>query len=212
MRTTLAVLLALASSAHADRRADTKAALDEFRRYGFLGKPEPFEPRVSPTTARWISIATTTAGLGLSAYLWHHAGALPADNGRSEMQLTSIGTGLATIGLGPASGLLVAGEGRRAIVGSLGRPALVTAGALGAGVGAFVIAWGCFETNDCTGAKVGGGIMLGAGALMAAGGIAWSIYDIWDTPRILRRRMPRQAAIVPLVGGDRVGLALALVE
>ncbi len=212
MRTTAALLVLFASTtAHADRPA-SEVANDEFREYGLLGKPEPFTPRVSPTTARWISVATTTAGIGLTAFLWHHARELPEDNGRTEMQLYSIGTGLLTVGLGPAMGLIVAGEGRRATAGALTRPALVAIGALGAGVGGLVIGWGCFETNDCTGAKITGGIMLGAGALVAAGGVAWGIYDVWDTPRILRRRMPPQTVLTPLFGDDRVGLALTVVH
>ncbi len=212
MRKAVAVLLVLAASAQADRRSETKAARDDFDQYGFFGKPEPFEPRVSPETARWISIATTAAGIGTTAYLWHHAGELPEDNGRAEMHLYAIGSGLATIGVGPAAGLLVAGEYRRGVSGAIARPLLFGAGGLAAGAGAFVLGWGCFETNDCTGAKVGGGIFLGAGALIAAGGLAWGIYDIWDTPRVLRRRMPARTAITPLVGGDRIGLALTIVD
>ena len=209
MRTTILLLLALAGTAHADRRADTKPALDEFREYGWLGKPEPFEPRVSPTTARWISIATTVGGLGLSAYLWHHAGELGPEHGEAEMQLASIGTGLITLGIGPASGLVVAGEYRRGVTGALTRPFVIAAGGLGMGMGAFVVMQGRFETNDCTGAKIGGGALFGASALVAAAGIGWGIYDIWDTPRILKRRMPTGAVVAPLVGDDRIGISLA---
>jgi hypothetical protein len=233
MRIAIALLLGLASSAHADDRgqlggpphaddrgqlggpphADDRGQLGGPPRaddYGWLGPPEPFEPRIDPATARWVSLATTAAGLGLSAYLWHHADDLPEDNGRTEMQLTSIGTGLATIGIGPAAGLLAAGEYRRSVSGALARPLLIGGGAITVGVGAFIVLWGCFETNDCAGAKVGGGMLGGAGVLMAAGGIAWAAYDIWDTPHVLRRRMPKHTALVPVVGSDRVGVALTI--
>ena len=90
-------------------------------------------------------------------------------------------------------------------------------------VGAFVMMWGCFETNDCADAKITGGVVMGLGALAGAGGLAWAAYDIWDTPRILRRRMPRRGAaavaaartttaVAPLLGGDRIGLALTIVR
>lgn len=207
MRIAIIVLLVLSRAAHADE-------------YGLLGPPQPFEPNVEPETARWIALGTTAAGLGLTAYLWQHAGELPEDNGRAEMQLASIGTGLFTVGLGPASGLLVAGERRRAVTGALTRPLLVGGGALAVGMGAFITMWGCFETNDCTGAKVTGGIFAGAGVAMAAGGIAWAAYEVWTTPAILRRRMPARehrraparAAVAPLLGGDRIGLAIAIVH
>jgi hypothetical protein len=209
MRTTILLLLALAGTAHADRRADTKAALDEFREYGWLGKPEPFEPRVSPTTARWISIATTAGGLGLSAYLWHHASELGPERGEAEMQLASIGTGLLAMSIGPASGLVVAGEYRRSVTGALTRPLVIASGGLTMGLGAFIVMQGCFETDDCTGAKVGGYAAIGAGALIVAAGIGWGIYDIWDTPQILEKRRPLRPVIAPLVGDDRIGIALA---
>jgi hypothetical protein len=212
MRITIAVLLALATTAHADRRSDTKPALDEFRKYGWLGPPESFEPRVSPTTARWISITTTAAGLSFSGYLWLRANRLEDGDGRAELQLASLGTGLVTIGVGPASGLLVAGEYRRGVSGAVARPLLLGSGALGIGLGAFIMMWGCFETNDCTNAKIGGGVVAGVGGALAAGGLVWGAYDIWDTPRILRKRMPSRTTVAPLVGGDRVGLALTIVQ
>ena len=212
MRITLALLLVLATTAHADRRSDTKPALDAFRDHGLLGEPEPLEPRVSPTTARWISLATTVAGLGLTGYLWVHADGLEEGHGRAEMQLTSIGTGLLTIGVGPASGLLVAGEYRRGVGGALTRPLMVGTGGLAIGMGAFIVMWGCFETNDCTGAKVGGGIVAGAGGALALAGVAWGAYDIWKTPAILGKRMQRRSTLAPLVGSDRIGVALTIVH
>jgi hypothetical protein len=133
-------------------------------------------------------------------------------HGRAELQLASIGTGLATIGIGPATGLVVAGEYRRSLGGALARPFLVGSGVLAIGLGAFIVGWGCFETNDCTDAKVGGGIVAGAGALVAAGGLAWAAYDIWDTPRSVRGRSARRVALAPLVGTDRIGLAFTLSE
>jgi hypothetical protein len=208
MRTPVVVLvLLLATAAHA----------------GDGGGLAPIEPRVEPETARWISLGTTAAGLGLTAYLWHHAAGLDEGYGRAETQLASIGTGLAAIALGPASGLFVAGEYRRSVGGALARPSLVAAGGLGIGVGAFVLMWGCFETNDCADAKIAGGVFMGLGALAGAGGLAWAAYDIWDTPRILRRRMPRRGTaaaaamgttttVAPLLGGDRIGLALTIVR
>jgi hypothetical protein len=188
MRITIAVLLALATPAHADGDA------------------------VSPSTARWISIATTTAGLGLSGYMWHRADGLEEGHGRAELQLASIGTGLFTIGVGPASGLIVAGEYRRSVGGAIARPLLVGSGAVAIGLGAFIVMWGCFETNDCTGAKIGGGIVGGVGAAAAIGGLAWGAYDIWDTPRILRKRMAKRTVLAPLIGADRIGVALTIVD
>jgi hypothetical protein len=212
MRTPLVVLLLLvATAAHADRRSDPFAP---------RGEPAPFEPRVEPETARWISLGTTAAGLGMTAYLWHHADGLEEGYGRAETQLLGIGTGLATIALAPASGLLVAGEYRRSVGGALARPSLVAAGGLAIGMGAFVGMWGCFETNDCAGAKITAGVFMGLGALAGASGLAWAAYDIWDTPRILRRRMPRRGgaagrtttAVAPLLGSDRLGVALTIVR
>ncbi len=174
--------------------------------------PSELELRVSPKTAQWISIGTTAAGLGLSAYLWHRAGGLEEGHGRAELQLASIGTGLLTTGIGPGSGLIVAGDYRRGVSGALARPLLVGGGVVTVGLGAFVMMWGCFETNDCTSAKATGGILAGLGGAVAVGGIAWGIYDIWDTPRILERRRAKRAMLAPLVGGDRVGVALTIVN
>jgi hypothetical protein len=182
------VLVAIASGlAHADR---------------------DLEPRVSPQTAQWISIATTAAGLGASGYMWLRADGLEEGHGRAELQLASLGTGLLTMGIGPASGLIVAGEYRRGATGALTRPLLIGGGTVVVGMGAFVMMWGCFETSDCPGAKVAGGIMAGIGGAAAVGGIGWAIYDIWDTPRVLERRRRQAPVLAPIVGGDRVGLAL----
>lgn len=211
MRITIALLLALAATAHADRRADTKAALDEFREYGLLGRPEPFEPRVSPATARWISLATTAAGLSLSGYLWVRADGREEGHGRAELQLASIGTGLVTLGIGPASGLIVAGEYRRGVTGALTRPLMIGGGVVAIGMGAFIMMWGCFETDDCRAERITGSAVAGVGGALAVAGIAWGAYDIWDTPRILRKRMPKRMALAPLVGTDRIGIALTFV-
>lgn len=189
----LVLFLGGASAAHADR-------------------PSEIELRVSPETARWISIGTTAAGLGLSGYLWVRADGLEEGHGRAELQLASIGTGLVTMGLGPGSGLIVAGEYRRGVTGAIMRPLLIGGGVVTIGMGAFVMMWGCFETNDCTGAKVTGGILAGFGGAAAVGGIGWGIYDIWDTPRILEKRRAKTPMIAPLVGGGRVGLALTIVH
>lgn len=204
--------VATPSLAHADRRSETKPALDELRNDGWFGKPELFEPRVEPTTARWISLATTTAGLGLSGYLWLRSDGLEDGHGRAELRLASVGTGLAAIGIGPASGLIVAGEYRRGVTGAITRPIVIGSGALLIGMGAFIGMAGCFETSDCPGTKVGVGVLVGLGGAVALGGIGWGLYDIWDTPHILEKRRRPRTTVAPMVGSDRIGVALTIVD
>jgi len=197
MRTivTLVVLGVLSTTARAD-----------------AGEPEMFTPRVAPDTARWISAATTTAGLGLSGYIWYHAGGLERGMGREDAQLLSVGTGLVTLGIGPAAGLFVAGDYRRGMTGAYARPLVIGGGGAVLGLGLLIGKWGCMETTDCTGAKIASGALAGVGGAAIAGGIAWAVHDIWETPKILRKRMARQLTLAPMVGGNRAGVSLTVVH
>lgn len=166
-------------------------------------------PRISPATARRISVATVVAGLGLTAYLWQHSRGLEEGHGRFETQLAGFGMGVATLSLGPAVGLMIGGAYRRGATGALGRPLLALTGATGVAVGSLVTAWGCFEAKECTGAKVAGGVMVGASVAMIAGSLVWGVVDLVVTPGILRHRQARTVGVVPMLGADRVGLAIS---
>ncbi len=174
------------------------------------GEPAAPSAALDPDTAQLISIGVTAAGLGYSAYLWQHGTTLEEGHGRAEHQLYSLATATLTIGAGPMSGLLLGGERKRAIVGGVARPALLVVGGLGAVTGALVVGFGCFETDDCAAAKVTGGIMMGAGAATGAAAIAWAAHDLWRTPRLLRAHRRTRVQLTPLVGRDRVGLAVTL--
>lgn len=167
--------------------------------------------RLDPDTARWVSLGVTVAGLGAGAYLWHRAGALEDGGGRAETQLQGLAVGTLALSVGPMTGLLLGGERRRAIGGALARPGLLVGGGLAAITGFMVLGFGCFETDDCGAAKVAGGTMIGLGALAGGAAIAWAAYDIYDTPRVLRRRRT-SLQLAPIVHPTQLGLAVTLVR
>ncbi|MEJ7596828.1 MAG: hypothetical protein WKG01_02860 [Kofleriaceae bacterium] len=158
---------------------------------------------IEPRTAQLISIGTTLAGVATTVYV--------SQRDTGEPELHAAGVGLATISIGPAIGLLAAGEWKRGIAGALARPGLVVLGTASIAAGALVIGFGCGETGDCALPKGVGGFMIGGGALLGAGALAWGIYDLWQTPALARRRGAR-VLVVPQLGTDRAGVGLSLIH
>lgn len=174
-----------------------------------VASPARAEP-VAPETAQAIGLGVTAAGLVAGAYLWSSADRLPADDGRDERKLAAAAAATLTLGVGPMTGLLAGGARRRALVGGVARPAMIVVGGLGVVTGALVIGFGCNETDACAGARATGGVMIGAGALLGVAAVAWTAWDLWETPGLVRRRRAGRVQVAPIVGRDRVGLALTL--
>ncbi|MBL8619658.1 MAG: hypothetical protein JNK64_00110 [Myxococcales bacterium] len=170
------------------------------------------EPAVAPDQAQAIGLAATAAGLMSGAYLWQTADGLPADDGRDERRMLAAGVATLTLGVGPMAGLWAGGARRRAVLGGATRPAMIVVGGLGAVTGALVLGFGCGETRDCRGAQVAGGALIGAGALLGAGAVAWAAWDLLATPALVARRRGARIGVAPVIGGDRVGLAVTVVR
>lgn len=169
------------------------------------------EPAMAPAQAQAVGLAVTAAGMLGSAYLWRSAGNLPADNGRDERRMLAAGVATLTIGVGPMAGLWAGGARRRAVLGGVTRPAMIVVGGLGAVTGALVLGFGCFETDDCAGAKVAGGTLIGASAALGVGAVAWAAWDLLATPRLTAGR-GAGIGVAPIIAGDRVGVALTVVR
>lgn len=199
----------LASAMHA-RLVATLAVIGTLAASGAARADD--QPAVAPEQAQAIGLAVTAAGLMSSAYLWQSAAGLPADDGRDERRMLAAGVATLTLGVGPMAGLWIGGARRRAVLGGATRPAMIALGGLGAVTGALVIGFGCFETSDCRAAQVTGGALIGAGALLGAGAVAWAAWDLLATPSLVARRRGARLGLAPVIGGDRVGVALTVVR
>jgi len=185
LRLVMAILLASASGANAQRATDAP-----------VSPPRAVAREKSPWVATGLALGVTVGGLGIGGV----ADSLDPD-ASSPMTWIGLGIGYAGIAGGPSTGHWYAGEGKHALTWTVARGA----GLAAAGGGIYL----AFHAYDDDRAVVPGVLLASAGTVAFTVGLYWDVVDAHRAAHRANRRA-RQASpmivAVPLSGGGALTL------